>query len=188
MQNIHCHAWNPALHFDPQTIRETDLSRGYPLDLTVNYEQFMADMAPFDKVLVFGLKARLTGYWVPDEYIAGFVSRAPDKLVGFAACDPTQPGHFEELRHGVEELGLRGVKMGPVYAGFDRATRGWIRSIAIAASAGCRLCFTPGPPSTGPRGWNSRVRGSSTRSPSVTPTCTWSSPTPAIPGATNAWW
>ena len=119
MQNIHCHAWNASLHFDPQTIRETDLSRGYPLDLTVNYEQFMADMAPFDKVVVFGLKARLTGYWVPDEYIANFVSRSPDKLVGFAACDPTQPGHFEELRHGVEELGLRGVKMGPVYAGFD---------------------------------------------------------------------
>jgi len=76
-------------------------------------------MAPFDRVAVFGLKARRTGYWVPDQYVADFVARAPGKLVGFAACDPTQPEHVDELRHGIEELGLVGLKMGPMYAGFD---------------------------------------------------------------------
>jgi predicted TIM-barrel fold metal-dependent hydrolase len=56
---------------------------------------------------------------VPDEHIAGFVAQAPAKLAGFAACDPTQPGHMEELRHAVEHLGLVGLKLAPVYAGFD---------------------------------------------------------------------
>ena len=119
MQNIHTHAWDQALHFDPATVHEADLSRGRPLDLTVRFDAFIADMAPFQRVVVFGLKGRLTGYWVPDEFVADFVGRAADKLVGFASCDPTQPGYMDELTHAVETLGLRGLKLGPIYAGFD---------------------------------------------------------------------
>lgn len=119
MQNIHAHTWDPKLHFQPETIREADLSRGYPLDLTVRLTPFLEDMEPFEKVVVFGLKARLTGYWVPDDYVTEFVAHDPHKLVGFASCDPTQPGHLEELHYAVEGLGLQGVKMGPMYAGFD---------------------------------------------------------------------
>jgi uncharacterized protein len=119
MQNIHTHTWDAKLHFAPDTVREADLSRGYPLDLTVRLEPFLEDMAAFEKVIVFGLKARRTGYWVPDEYVAGFVARAPEKLIGFACCDPTQPEHWDELKYGIETLKLRGVKMGPIYAGFD---------------------------------------------------------------------
>lgn len=119
MQNIHTHTWDAALHFQPETVREADLSRGYPLDLTVRLESFLEDMAAFEKVVVFGLKARRTGYWVPDTYVAEFVAQAPHKLVGFAGCDPLQPEHFEELKYAVEYLKLQGVKMGPIYAGFD---------------------------------------------------------------------
>ena len=82
-------------------------------------EPFLEDMAAFEKVVVFGLKARRTGYWVPDEYVAAFVARAPEKLIGFACCDPTQPEHFDELTYAIEHLNMRGVKMGPIYAGFD---------------------------------------------------------------------
>jgi predicted TIM-barrel fold metal-dependent hydrolase len=119
MQNIHAHTWDQHLHFDPATVRETDISRGFSLNLSVDFDAFMADMAPFRRVAVFGLKARLNGYWVPDHYVAKFVARAPDKLVGFAASDPTQAGYMEELREGIEELGLVGLKLGPMYAGFD---------------------------------------------------------------------
>lgn len=119
MQNIHTHTWNADLHLRPETVKESDLSRGYPLDLTVEYEAFMRDMEPFDKVVVFGLKAHLTGYWVPDEYVADFVARNPGKLRGFAACDPTQARCLEELRYATETLGLVGVKMGVMYAGHD---------------------------------------------------------------------
>lgn len=119
MQNIHTHAWDTALHFQPSTIAEADVARGFKLDLTVKFDEFMRDMAPFDRVVVFGMKARLTGYWVPDEYIHNFVRRAPEKLVGFACCDPTQPNCLEKLRHACERLGMAGVKMGPIYAGFD---------------------------------------------------------------------
>ena len=119
MHNVHTHAWDAALHFQPETIRESDISRGYPLDLTTRLEPFLEDNSAFEKVIVFGLKARRTGYWVPDDYVAEFVSRAPEKLIGFACCDPTQPEHFDELTYAITRLKLRGVKMGPIYAGFD---------------------------------------------------------------------
>ena len=119
MQNIHAHTWDQVLHIEAATVSEAELSRGHALDLTVRFDPFMADMAPFSRVAVFGMKARRTGYWVPDRYVADFVARAPERLVGFAGCDPTQPEYMDELREGIEALGLVGVKMGPMYAGFD---------------------------------------------------------------------
>lgn len=118
MHNIHAHAWNVKDHISDSTIRQMDLSRGRPLDISVPFDKFEEDMRPFDRVAVCGLKARLTGFWVPDEYIAAFVKQAPHKFIGFASCDPTQNECLEELRHACETLSLRGVKMGPMYAGF----------------------------------------------------------------------
>ena len=119
MQNIHAHTWDQALHITPATVQEADISRGFHIDLTVKFDTLMSDMAPFEKVVLFGMKARLNGFWVPDDYVAQFISRASGKLYGFAGCDPTQPGYMDELRHGIEDLHLSGVKMGPMYAGFD---------------------------------------------------------------------
>jgi predicted TIM-barrel fold metal-dependent hydrolase len=119
VQNIHSHAWDQARHMQPETVEEANIARGFPLDLTVDPATFLSDNAPFEKVVVFGMKARLAGFWVPDDYIAEFLTHAPEKLLGFAGCDPTQPGYMEELRRGIEDLGLAGVKMGPMYAGFD---------------------------------------------------------------------
>jgi predicted TIM-barrel fold metal-dependent hydrolase len=119
VQNIHSHAWDQTLHLAPETVREAEIARGFPLDLTVKIDPFLEDNAPFEKVVVFGMKARRSGFWVPDDYIAAFVAQSPRKLLGFASCDPTQPGYLEELRRGIDELGLVGVKLGPMYAGFD---------------------------------------------------------------------
>ena len=119
MQNVHSHAWTAEEHMQPSTIAEADRSRGFKLDLSVTRNAFLADMAIFEKTIVFGLKARRTGFWVPDEVISEFVKGYEDRLIGFAAADPTQPEHMEELTHAVKTLGLRGLKLGPIYAGFD---------------------------------------------------------------------
>ncbi len=93
MQNIHTHAWDQSLHIAEATAREADLSRGYPLDLTVRFDDFMRDMEPFERVVVFGLKARRTGYWVPDEFIAEFVARRPGEArrLRLLRSDPARP-------------------------------------------------------------------------------------------------
>jgi predicted TIM-barrel fold metal-dependent hydrolase len=119
MQNVHGHVWDADRHLSTASVAETDLARGRRLDLAVRFDDMMVDLAPCERAIVFGIKARRTRSWVPDAYVAAIVARAPKKLVGFASCDPTQDGYMEELRHGIEQLGLVGIKMGHTYAGID---------------------------------------------------------------------
>jgi predicted TIM-barrel fold metal-dependent hydrolase len=79
--------------------------------------------ATADKVVVFGLQAKASGIWVPNEIIADYVKQHPEKLVGWAAVDPNEPDCIEQLVYCVEELGLRGLKLGPTYQHFDPTDR-----------------------------------------------------------------
>ncbi len=144
MQNVHSHAFDALRHLQPETVREADLSRGYPLDLTVRFDDFALDMQAFEKVAVFGMKARLTGWWVPDDYIAAFVARAPGRFFGFAACDPTQPDAMDELRYAIGTLKLSGLKMGPIYAGFDPRERRCDPVYAYCREHGIPIMFHTG--------------------------------------------
>jgi predicted TIM-barrel fold metal-dependent hydrolase len=76
-----------------------------------------------DRVVVFGLQAKATGVWVPNALVAAYVSEHPDKLVGWASVDPTQADAIDQLRHAVDGLGLRGLKLGPAYQHFDPTDR-----------------------------------------------------------------
>jgi predicted TIM-barrel fold metal-dependent hydrolase len=73
---------------------------------------------PDTKTIVFGGKARLSDQWVEDKYVADYVGKHPDTLIGFLCLDPTQEGWEREMREGHETLGLRGIKLLPMYAGF----------------------------------------------------------------------
>jgi predicted TIM-barrel fold metal-dependent hydrolase len=88
------------------------------VDLTIRYEDYRAAAPPDSKAIVFGGKAKLSGTWVDDRYVADYVARHPDLLIGFMALDPTQPGWEKEMQLGHKELGLRGIKLLPMYAGF----------------------------------------------------------------------
>jgi predicted TIM-barrel fold metal-dependent hydrolase len=76
-----------------------------------------------DRVVVFGLQARASGIWVPNELIAEYVREHPDRLVGWASVDPADPDHLEQLEHAVADLGLRGLKLGPTYQHWDPTDR-----------------------------------------------------------------
>lgn len=76
-----------------------------------------------DKVVVFGLQAKASGVWVPNELIAEYVNQHPEKLEGWASVDPNEPNCVEQLEHCVEALGLRGLKLGPTYQHFDPQDR-----------------------------------------------------------------
>ena len=117
--DVHSHTWQYPEHFtDDFQLQARRARAGMELDLTVRYEEYMAGAAQVDRTVVFGGKARLSGLWVDDEYVAGYVATHPNRLIGFLSLDPTQNGWQEELRQGYEELGLRGIKLLPMYAGF----------------------------------------------------------------------
>ncbi len=50
---------------------------------------------------------------------AAFVRAHPDKLIGFLTVHPHDPGALEEIERATQDLGLRGIKLGPNYQNFD---------------------------------------------------------------------
>ena len=117
--DVHSHVWEYPRHFGDNFRRQAIRARaGVEVDLTVRYDEYRATCPPDTKTIVFGGKARLSDQWVDDQYVADYVSKHPDTLIGFLCVDPTQEGWEREMREGHETLGLRGIKLLPMYAGF----------------------------------------------------------------------
>jgi predicted TIM-barrel fold metal-dependent hydrolase len=117
--DVHSHVWEYPTHFGDDFLNQAKRARaGVEVDLTVRYEDYRATCPPDTKTIVFGGKAKLSGQWVDDRYVADYVAKHPDTLLGFLCVDPTQPGWEKEMREGHEELGLKGIKLLPMYAGF----------------------------------------------------------------------
>lgn len=119
--DVHTHAWEYPTHFGSRFREEARRARsGIEVDLTVRYEDYAASFPEGEdfRAIVFGGKASLSGVWVDDRYVANYVAQDPSRLVGFLSVDPTQPGWESELKAGHLELGLRGIKLLPMYAGF----------------------------------------------------------------------
>ena len=117
--DAHSHAWRYPDHFQEDFRRQAIQARaGQEVDLTVKYSEYQ-DASPEEvRTIVFGGKARLSGLWVEDQYVADYVSAHSDSLIGFLSVDPTQKDWEKELYVGHQELGLKGIKLLPMYAGF----------------------------------------------------------------------
>ncbi|MEZ6133446.1 MAG: amidohydrolase family protein [Pirellulaceae bacterium] len=117
--DIHSHAWPFPEAFSDDFIRQASAAKaGETVDLTIRLADYRRAAPPATRSVVFGGKARLSGMWVDDEFVASYVAQDPEHLTGFLSVDPTQSGWENEMRRGHEELGMRGVKLLPMYAGF----------------------------------------------------------------------
>ena len=117
--DAHSHAWRYPDHFQEDLRRQAIQARaGQEVDLTVKYSEYKDASPEQVRTIVFGGKARLSGLWVEDQYVADYVSAHPDSLIGFLSVDPTQKDWEKELYIGHQELGLKGIKLLPMYAGF----------------------------------------------------------------------
>ena len=120
--DVHSHFWVPDRDFTPDFRAQAKRAKGgVDFDLSVRYEDYRAAATHDTRTIVFGGKARLSGLWIDDQYIADYVAQDPKRLIGYLSIDPTQPGWQDELRHGHETLKLRGIKLLPMYAGFRPA-------------------------------------------------------------------
>ncbi len=69
--------------------------------------------ASIDKSIVLGFKSRYLRADIPNHFVAEYVRRAPDRLIGFAGIDPTDPRAMDELALSRDELRLKGVTVSP---------------------------------------------------------------------------
>jgi len=121
--DVHSHAWEYPKHFNEDFRAQARRAKGgdTDVDLTITYEDYhrATKLAPDVRTIVFGGKAQLSGLWVDDKYVAEYVAKHPDTLIGFLCVDPTQDGWMQELHDGHKQLKLRGIKLLPMYAGFQ---------------------------------------------------------------------
>ncbi|MDP6037904.1 MAG: amidohydrolase family protein [Candidatus Latescibacteria bacterium] len=117
--DIHSHAWQYPRHFGDDFRMQAERAwKGEGVDLTVRYEDYRTTSDEEICTVVFGGKAKLSGLWVDDHYVANYVTQHPDALIGFLSVDPTQEGWEDELREGHQDLRLKGIKLLSMYAGF----------------------------------------------------------------------
>jgi len=142
--DVHAHLFDQHRHLADTFVAQAGKAAGHEVDLSTHWSQYW-DTAPDDTVaLVIGGKARLSGIWVEDEDVAAFVASANGRAVGFLSLDPTQPGWWDELVHAHRDLGLRGIKLMPMYAGFDPAAAEFEPLWAYAESNGLAVLMHTG--------------------------------------------
>jgi predicted TIM-barrel fold metal-dependent hydrolase len=118
--DVHSHFYRYPDHFSESFKQQSLRSRnGVETNLTVRWEEYQATAHECRHTIVFGSKAKLSGIWVPDHEVAAYVAAHPERLTGFLCVDPTQPHWQDELEEGHQDLGLKGIKLLPMYAGFN---------------------------------------------------------------------
>jgi predicted TIM-barrel fold metal-dependent hydrolase len=115
--DCHVNIWN-AEHVLPLYHTQLSRVRAGAMAPAADADTLYGEMAGVEKAIIFALRyGDSAGIESDDETTAAAVARYPDKFVGFAYVDPRRSDCMELLRHGIEDLKLRGVKFGPIYNG-----------------------------------------------------------------------
>lgn len=114
---VDCHTHvGEAAHISEQFIADARKASGNAnQQLVVDLHQHWQAMKAVDRAVVLGFRAHHVGYVVPNEYVAEYVNRHPEKLIGFSSVDPNDADAVEQLDYSILKLGLRGLKLGPIY-------------------------------------------------------------------------
>lgn len=115
--DCHVNIWNDA---DVLPLYHQQLSRVRSGEMApkADADTLAREMEHVDKAIVFALGyGDSIGIESNDETTAAAVAKYPGKFVGFAYVDPRRPDYMNRLVHGIEDLGLKGVKFGPIYNG-----------------------------------------------------------------------
>ena len=120
MVDCHTHLWRVGEHIGPRFMEAARTTWGASdEDMDVSPERHTAAMANIEAAIVLGFHAPHTDVVVPNDYLADYCRPAPDRWYGFASVNPVEDGAREELERSIEDLGLRGLKIGPTYQNYD---------------------------------------------------------------------
>lgn len=117
--DVHTHFWTPEHQGPPWSDGIGRVSRALAAHRMdhVTAESYARDLEPAQRSIVFGLQAHAAGIVVPNDEVAAFVRKVGGRTVGFMSVDPTRHDAVDEIERCHADLGLRGIKLGPVYQG-----------------------------------------------------------------------
>jgi hypothetical protein len=125
--DLHTHLGEYPQHISETFAAEARAAWGGDLRLGRTTDEHYAETQGADRVVALGFCAPASGFVVPNDYVADYVARDPERLVGFGSVDPAEPNAPEELERMKQDLGLRGCKLGPIYQHADPLGPGFLR-------------------------------------------------------------
>ena len=117
--DCHTHIGEAGTHLGGESVSDARRAWGQDLKVGSTLAEHWEAMATVDAAIVLAFAATAVGINVPNEYVADYVGLHPEKLIGFASVDPNSRQAPAELEHAATALGLRGLKLGPIYQHFD---------------------------------------------------------------------
>jgi len=119
--DCHTHVWEYPQHLSDYWLTEFDRiwGKGKGIEVAVDLEDHWRAMEGVSRAIVLAFRSRALGVDVPNTYVAEYVNKHPEKLIGFACVDPNDADAPEELEYCIKELGLKGLKLAPIYQHFD---------------------------------------------------------------------
>ncbi|MFB0503352.1 MAG: amidohydrolase family protein [Candidatus Bathyarchaeia archaeon] len=115
--DVHTHL---PRHKQRVTVESAEVYRarpGHPVNMNaLCWEDHFEGMKSVDKAIVFGIFRK--GMENINDAVAEYVGLHPEKLIGFLSVDPNDGGAVDEVERGVNELKLKGIKLGPAYQNF----------------------------------------------------------------------
>lgn len=102
-----------------------------------------AQSGAVDKSFVLGFKSRYMNAEIPNRLVSDYCSRNPEKLIGFAGIDPTEPSSATEVKIAKADLRLRGITMSPANQDFHPSDSRAMRVYAEAEELGMPILFHP---------------------------------------------
>ncbi len=77
-------------------------------------EQHMAACKPVDAAFVLGLRSRHLDLTISNDFLASYIQRNPERMIGFAGIDPLDGTRaLDDVLRAREQLGLRGLVIAP---------------------------------------------------------------------------
>lgn len=131
--DVHSHAPNFFLSADEEEIGKTEVNTSMRpnqggIKLFFSEEEHLEATKPADKVIVFNMAIAAN----PNDATAAFAKKYPERVIGFMGLDPKDPKVLDELDRCYYDLGLKGIKLGPIYQKFHPQDK---RAYAIYARA-----------------------------------------------------
>lgn len=109
-------------------------------------ERHWAACEPVDKAIVLGFESNYLEARIPNELVADYVQRYPDKLLGFAGIDASSPRDaIDSMRKAREELGMCGVSLAPSAQDVHPTASPAFKVYEVAAELDLPLLFHSGP-------------------------------------------
>jgi len=143
--DVHTHVWERPAHLSDAFIDDAKAAAGAAYKpIEVDLDEHWKAMEPVDRAIVLGFRARHVGVLVPNEYVADYVGRHPEKLIGFCSVDPNDADGVEQLDYAVKTLGLRGLKVGPIYQNIHPQDERFMALMARAEALGVPVLIHQG--------------------------------------------